>query len=121
MKKQPDSLGTLQGEVVKAINGESKFDSALLNDLIRQTKEKIATATEEVHHYESELENGQQHLSAIKTDYQRLISWAEMFQDSNTETQKMIVAYLIESVKVNRGYELDMKFNVAFEQFFNVA
>jgi len=44
-----------------------------------------------------------------------------MFQDSNTETKKMIVAYLIESVKVNRGYELDIKFNVAFEQFFNVA
>jgi len=121
LKKQTGSLATFQGEVEKAIKGESKFDSALLNDLIRQTKEKIATATEEVHRCESELENGQQHLSAIKNDYQRLISWAEMFQDSNTETQKMIVAYLIDSVKVNRGYELDMKLNVAFEQFFDVA
>jgi len=111
----------LQDEVVKAINGESKFDSALLNDLIKQAKEKIATATEEVHRYESELENGQQHLSAIKTDYQRLIGWSEMFQGSNAEAKKMIVAYLIESVKANRGYELDIKFNVAFEQFFNVA
>ena len=106
---------------MKAINGESKFDSALLNDLIRQTKGKIATATEEVSRYESELENGQQHLATIKADYQRLISWSEMFQDSDTETKKMIVAYLIDSVKVNRGYELDIKFNVAFEQFFNAA
>ena len=108
-------------KVYKALDGKSKFDSALLNDLIRQTKEKIATTTEEVHRYESEMENGQQHLSAIKTDYQRLISRTEMFQDSNAETKKMIVAYLIESVKVNRGYELDIKLNVAFEQFFNVA
>jgi len=121
LKKQTDSLKTLQGEVVKAIEGTSKFDSELLNDLITQAKEKIATATEEVSRYEAELENGQQHLSAIKTDYQRLISWAEMFQSSNIETKKMIVAYLIDNVKVNRGYELDIQFNVAFEQFFNAG
>ena len=29
----------------------------------------------------------------------------------------MITAYLVESVKVGRGYEMEMKFNVAFEQF----
>jgi len=58
LKKQTDNLNKLQDEVYKALDGKSKFDSALLNDLIRQTKEKIVTAKEEVHRYESELENG---------------------------------------------------------------
>jgi len=31
------------------------------------------------------------------------------------------VAYLIKSVKVSRGYKLDIAFNVAFEQFFSAV
>jgi len=119
LHKHTESLKALQAEVVDAIQGTSKFDPSLLNELIQQTKVKIDTATDEVAHYEADLENGQQQLETITADYNKLISWSGIFQDSNTETKKMITAYLIESVKVKRGYELDIQFNVAFEQFFN--
>ena len=119
LHKHTESLKALQGEVVKAIQGESKFDSAMLNDLIAQTKEKIESSTETVNRYKSELENRNQYLTDIQADYNRLITWAEVFQDSNTEAKKMITAYLIKSIKVSRGYKLDIVFNVAFEQFFS--
>jgi len=119
LHKHNESLKTLQGEVVKAIQGESKFDSAVLNDLIAQTKEKIQSSTEKVNRHQSELENRNQCLTDIQTEYKRLVTWAEVFQSSNPETKKMITAYLIKSVKVSRGYKLDIDFNVAFEQFFN--
>jgi len=121
LHKYNESLRTLQGEVVKAIQGESKFDSAVLNDLIAQAKEKIQSSTEKVNRYQSELENRNQHLSDIQADYKKLVSWAEVFQNSNPEAKKMIVAYLIKSVKVSRGYKLDIAFNVAFEQFFSAV
>jgi len=37
------------------------------------------------------------------------------------EAKKMIAAYLIKSVKVTRGYNLDIALNVAYEQFFNAS
>jgi len=121
LHKHTESLKTLQSEVVKAIQGESKFDSALLNDLITQAKEKIQISSESVDRYQSEIENRNQHLTDIQADYKKLVSWAEIFQDSTPETKKMIAAHLIKSAKVGRGYKVDITFNVAFEQFFNVV
>ena len=46
-------------------NGESKFDSAVLNDLIAQTKDKIQFSSEAVDRYQSELSNQQQYLTGI--------------------------------------------------------
>jgi archaellum component FlaC len=121
LHKHTESLKTLQGEVIKAIQGESKFDSAVLNDLIAQTKDKIQSSSEKADRYQSELENRNQYLTDIQADYKKLVSWAEIFQDSTPETKKMITAYLIKSVKVSRGYKMDITFNVAFEQFFNAV
>jgi len=118
LQKHTNNLQALQDEVIKSIQGESKYTPELLNDLIKQTREKVDDSKIEVQKYESELENKQQYLAAIKSNYKNLISWLEIFQDSNAETKKMITAYLIESVKVSRDYELDIKFNISYEQFF---
>jgi DNA invertase Pin-like site-specific DNA recombinase len=117
LKKHTDALRTLQDEVVKAINGESKFDADTLNDLIKQTKEKVAAATTTVQQYESELENRHKHMANIQAQYNELISWADIFQNSPKGTKKMITAYLIDRVDVRCGYEVDIKFNVVYEQF----
>jgi len=117
LKKHADSLKTLQGEVINAIQGTSKFESGLLNDLISQTKEKISVVEDEIQVYELELANKEQLMTKIQSQCKNLINWADIFQDSNKETKKMIASYLIESVKVGRGYEIDVKFHVAYEQF----
>ena len=121
LRKQTENLNTLQGEVVNAIQGKSKFSPEILNTIIQQTQEAVAGETEKVTRYESELDNQKNYLDAIKTDYQRLVDWSEMFRHSNPETRKMITGFLINSINVYRGYELDVTFNVAFEQFFAVA
>jgi phage shock protein A len=117
LKKQSDSLKSLQDEVVGAIQGTSKFDAGLLNDLIKQTRERVDASVKEVQGHEAELENQQQRIDAIQTNYKNLVGWSEIFQDSNMETKKMITAYLIDSVKVNRNYAVEVKFNLAYEQF----
>jgi len=120
-KKLADTLKTLQDEVVNAIQGTSKFDSGVLNDLIKQTREKLTIAEDEVTSHEQELDNKQQYMTEIKAQYKNLISWADIFIDSDKDVKKMIAAYLIESVKVSRGYEVEVKFHVAYEQFCEVA
>jgi len=117
LKKHTDTLKNLHDELVKAINGESKLNADVLNDLIIQTKEKAAATTTAVERYESELENRQQHIADIQAQYEELVSWADIFNSTTKEAQKMITAYLIERVDVRRGYEVEIKFNVAYEQF----
>ena len=117
LRKHTDTLNTLQNEIVKAIQGESKFDSDNLNTSINMTKEKITITSAAAQHYEDELNNRQQHIAEIHAQYRELVSWADMFQNSPKETKKMIIAYLIDSVNVGRGYEVNVKFNVAYEQF----
>jgi chromosome segregation ATPase len=117
LAKLTSDLSTYQSEVIKAIQGKSKFDADILNDLIKQTKNKIAEAQNEANQHETELENKQQHMTDIQSQYQNLITWADIFEDSNHETKKMITAYLIESVKVTHDYNVEIKFHVAYEHF----
>ena len=51
----------------------------------------------------------------------RLFLKVEIEQMELFEGEYLITAYLINSINVYRGYELDITFNVAFQQFFNAA
>jgi small-conductance mechanosensitive channel len=121
VKKISDNLNNLQNEVVKAIQGISKFDANLLNDLIKQTKERQAIAKAEVADCELEVDSKKQCMSDTQARLKNLVSWADMFVSSDKEVRKMIAAYLIEDVKVSRGYNVEVKFHVAYEQFFSSA
>jgi DNA invertase Pin-like site-specific DNA recombinase len=117
LNKHSDTLIKLETEIIKALNGESTFDHDVLNGLILQTKEKVLIMADSVKQYELELSNRQQHIAEIQAQYNKLISWAEMFANSPTETKKMILSCLIKRVKVSRGYEVDITFNVDYKQF----
>ena len=77
----------------------------------------IAEVEDDVSRYELELGSKHQSMADIKALYKDIMSWADIFMDSDKEVKKMIAAYLIESVKVSRGYEVEVKFHVAYEQF----
>ena len=50
--------------------------------------------------------------------YDKFKSWADEFDNATKEQQKMIICQLINSIKVKRGYKLELEFNVSYEQFF---
>lgn len=50
-------------------------------------------------------------------EYDQLIGWAEMYDNCTFEAKKMIVAQFVKEVHVRRDYEIDIEFNVSFEEF----
>ena len=56
-------------------------------------------------------------LTEIKSQYTKALNWSEIFDDADIETRKMIVSYLIKKVSVKRGYDVDIEFNIDYEQF----
>ena len=45
------------------------------------------------------------------------MGWAEMYDNCTFEAKKMIVAQFVKAVHVRRDYEIDIEFNVSFEEF----
>ena len=63
------------------------------------------------------MEETVQTASQVLREYDQLISWAEMYDHCTFEAKKMIAAQFVKAVRVKRGYEVDIEFNVSFEEF----
>lgn len=62
-------------------------------------------------------DEGQAVLNALNAQYEDVISWADMYDQANLESKKMIVNCLIKRVEVCRDYKLHIDFNIDLEQF----
>ena len=115
--KLTKELTDYKAEVVKVIRGESSFSSDLLNGLIAGVQEKSNETEKVIATLQNELEDSKRMLTDIKTQYNKALNWSEIFDDADIETKKMIVSYLFKKVLVRRGYDIDIEFNIDFEQF----
>ena len=53
-------------------------------------------------------------MASLNTQYNDIISWAEMYDTASIEAKKMIVSCLIKRVEVYRDYKLHIDFNIDF-------
>ena len=89
----------------------------LLNSLVAATSEQIKQLSWQIQTATAELEETVQSASQVLREYDQLIGWAEMYDNCTFEAKKMIVAQFVKEVHVRRDYEIDIEFNVSFEEF----
>ncbi len=53
----------------------------------------------------------------MKSIDNKLLTWADLYDQSTFEAKKMIAAQLIKSVHVGRDYNMEVLFNVSFQEF----
>ena len=104
-------------EVLKIIRGESAFTAPLLNELISQTEDQIEKTKNEIIRLQESRANEADRITDLKKQYDTMMSWAQMYDESSFEAKKMIAAALIKSVKVFNGNRLVFDFNLGVEQF----
>ena len=85
--------------------------------LADETTEQIKQLGVQIQTTTAELEETVQTASQVLREYDQLISWAEMYDHCTFEAKKMIVAKFVKAVRVRRDYEIDIEFNVSFEEF----
>ena len=115
--KAAADLETLKGEVIKTIRGESSFSKELLNSLIAEAEAKCKELQENLEAAQAAYDEGQAVMASLNTQYNDIISWAEMYDTASIEAKKMIVSCLIKRVDVYRDYKLHIDFNIDFAQF----
>lgn len=107
----------LRAETIKVIQGTSRLNVDLLNSLVAETSEQIKQLSWQIQTATAELEETVQSASQVLREYDQLIGWAEMYDNCTFEAKKMIVAQFVKEVHVRRDYEIDIEFNVSFEEF----
>ena len=66
------------------------------------------------------LANQQNAMGKLDFYYSQFRTWADEFDNSTMEQKKMIACQLIREVKVSRGYELEIIFDLNYEQFLSL-
>ncbi len=106
-----------RAETIKVIQGTSRLNVDLLNSLVAEASEQIKQLIWQIQTATAELEETVQSASQVLREYDQLMSWAEMYDNCTFEAKKRIVAQFVKAVHVRRDYEIDIEFNVSFEEF----
>ncbi len=110
-------LADYEAETIKVIRGESKLSIDLLNDLVEKTKQAVAQAQADADAAKRELEAHKSSINAEAKEFEKLTSWAALYDDAPFAAKKMIASQFIKAVYVYRDYSLEVEFNVSFEDF----
>ena len=110
-------LEDYQKEIIKVIRGESRLNVDLLNELIDKAQTDVEALSQTAEAARQELESRTADMETEQQEYDKLKTWADLYDNCNFAAKKMIVSQFIKSVRVYRDYTLEVEFNVSFEQF----
>ena len=116
-EKLKQQLVQLSDEIANALMGESKFTPDMLSNAIDNTKEKIATNAELISEYELKIGNQQTVIDNLDYYYDTFLSWAYEYEQATREQKKMIACNLIKEVRIGHEYNIDIVFDISYEQF----
>ena len=112
-------LADYKSETLKVIRGQSALSIDLLNSLISETENTILQFKDAVSTAEKEYTAMSESAEKLREEYDRLLSWADLYDSCSFEAKKMIVSQLIKAVRVGRDYNIEIDFNITFSAFQN--
>ena len=107
----------LSAEIGRSLLGESRFTPDMLSTSIDNTNDILHKKEIELSDIKYKLTNQQNAMGKLDFYYSQFRTWADEFDNSTMEQKKMIVCQLIKEVRVARGYELEIVFDLNYEQF----
>ena len=110
-------IADYEAETIKVIRGQSRFSAELLTSLSDKAREELTKLKEALEAAQAELESLETSDVTESEEYDRLVGWADVYDRCSFETKKMFVSQFIKSVRVFRDYQLEIDFNVSYEEF----
>lgn len=115
--KLNNQLKSLKMEIGKALVEESAFTAEQLSEAINTTQNKVNEKVLEQEKLKSEIDNKQDAMTKLDYHYNIFLNWADEFQNASLEERKMIACQLIRKVKVSKGYNVNIEFDMNYQQF----
>lgn len=79
----------------------------------------FVSSSERITELTAELNDGNSKIEEMKAEFNQIVSWSKIFDDSPMEVKKMICGYIIKKVSVCKDYDIKIEFNINVEQFLN--
>lgn len=117
LAEKQKELSDYQGEVLRVIRGESRLDADLLGELMEKAKAEIQELSSTLAQAKQELDEKLESAAAEQKEFDQLRSWADLYDRCTFAAKKMIVSQFVKAVYVRRDYDIEIEFNVSFEEF----
>ena len=115
LRDEAAELQIYEAEVIKCLTGKSRFSNEILSKLIDEKAEIVNKLKQETESLEKQLASGMESVKSTESKLNYLATWANLFDSSDLESKKMIVANLINRVTVSKDYNLKIEFNADIE------
>ena len=86
-----------------------------LNESLKIQKDKLAELEQKISITLQELINEKEILDNIDCLYDEFVSWSEEFNLASKERKKMIICKLFKSIKIGKGYNVEITLNLDYE------
>lgn len=117
IEKAAKAVAALEDEAVKALTGEGRIDLNIINQILPKQKAALDQAHEEYQRILLENQAEEEALMMKRSQINKALEWAELFDDASTEAKQMIISNIVERVTVSRGYKIDVKLKLTARQF----
>lgn len=114
-------MNELKEEVLRVIRGESKLPQGVLTEMLNAAEERVAETTER---YKTAYESARDvdaMTAQMTKQLGQLQSWSVLYDSAELPVKKMIASELIKRVTVHSDYQLDIQFNITYEQFMGLT
>lgn len=110
-------MSLLEEEAVKALDGTSKFDTDTISSMIAKCRSQLEGSKAYLADMQKKLEKEEASKDGQAEKLKQILSWADMFEQANTETKHMILAKLIERVDVSANGQIQIKFRLTAKEY----
>jgi len=121
MRKAADNIETIKAEMVKEIRGESNYSAKLLNEMMVKAEKDLCDVQASVELHKEALSCKGQLESEFKVQHDKLVAWADIFDDCDFDVKKMIVCQLVSRVLVGSEYKISVELTLTMNQYMELA
>jgi len=114
-KKKQNEILAMEDKIIKS--AQSDEDMSLLLPILQRLKDESEPLLEQLNACEKDSTEFVINSSEMEREHNKLIEWANLYDTADLETKQIIIAHLITSVSVKRGYVLDVDLKINFEQY----
>jgi len=91
----------------------------VLEEMIKETRSRLATLMKELEQNKEKAADLKNSAAAVQKEYDKIMSWADLYAGSSIEGKKMILRQLIDRVNIGRDFEIEVEFKISVAQFFD--
>ena len=110
-------ISALEDQVVKALTGENSLDISIVNTMMPKYREKMELAQQRMEEAKAKMEEEKEESKEARREIKELASWAEVFDDSQPDVRKMIIARLVERIDVSADYSVKIRLKINMKQY----